>query len=224
MKTKVLLVDDQVLFVESLKSVLQSRGNDIEIAGTAYDGKEGIEKAEKLQPDIILMDVRMPEIDGVKAVKIIRERMPDVKVVMLTTYDDDAYVKKAIHNGAIGYILKDIPPDELLNTVRAVGSGAVLFSPSVAGKLMQNSRSSNDKETFDTFKDDALPGWYYELSRKERHMLRLVVEGYDNQEIAEEVNLAVQTVRNYLSEMYSKLEVHGRMEVIKKARKYLSYL
>lgn len=221
MKTKVLLVDDQILFVESLKSVLQSRSSDIEVVGTAYNGEEGIRKAEELQPDIILMDVRMPEMDGVQAMEEIRERMPSVKVIMLTTYDDDVYVKKAILNGAVGYILKDIPPDELLNTIRVVRNGAFLLSSSVAGKLLKgNGVTGADK----IFKEQSLPEWYYMLSRKERHMLRMVVEGYDNQEIAEKVNLANQTVRNYLSEIYGQLDVRGRIEAIKAAWKYINYL
>ncbi len=221
MKTKILLVDDQVLFVESLKSVFQSRGSDIEVVGTAYNGEEGIRKAEELQPDIILMDVRMPEMDGVQAMEEIRGRMPSVKVVMLTTYDDDAYVKKAIQNGAVGYILKDIPPKELLDIIRVVRNGAFLLSSSVAGKLLKGSSVTDADEIF---KEQSLPEWYYMLSRKDRHMLRMVVEGYNNQEIAENVNLANQTVRNYLSEIYGKLDVRGRMEAIKAAWKYIKYL
>lgn len=221
MQTRVLLVDDQVLFVESLRSVLESRGDDIEVVGVAYDGRTAIKIARELHPDVILMDVRMPEMDGVEATKKIHEFQCDIQIVMLTTYDDDHYVRNAIENGAIGYLLKDIPPQELINAIRTVRSGTALMPSSIMSKLLPTSANNVSHYTSD---ENRLPEWYYLLSRKERQILRLVIEGYSNQEIAERVFFATQTVKNYLSTIYEKLDVHSRLEAIKASHKYLNYL
>lgn len=221
MSTRILLADDQVLFVEGLRSVFETRADDFEIVGIAHDGQEAIEKTEALLPDIVLMDVRMPGIDGVEATRRIHRTHPHIKIVMLTTYDDDQYVKQAVKNGAIGYLLKDVPPNELFNSVRAARDGSFILPSSLASKLI----SDSDTEVYHGgISDVDLPEWYYELSRKERHILRMVIEGYDNTEIADEVNLATQTVKNYISQIYSKLDVHGRLEAIKKGRSLIKFL
>ncbi len=221
MSTRILLADDQVLFVEGLRSVFETRANDFEIVGIAHDGQEAIEKTEALHPDIVLMDVRMPGIDGVEATRRIHQAHPHIKIVMLTTYDDDQYVKQAVKNGAIGYLLKDVPPNELFNSVRAAGDGSFILPSSLASKLIGDS----DADVYHGgISDVDLPDWYYELSRKERHILRMVIQGYDNTEIAEEVNLATQTVKNYISRIYTKLNVHGRLEAIKKSRSLIKFL
>ncbi len=221
MATKVLLVDDQVLFVESLRSVFETRASDFTVVGIAHDGKEVVKMTENLRPDIILMDVRMPGVDGVEATRRIHEKFPDVKIVMLTTYDDDHYVKQAIKNGAIGYLLKDVPPQELFNLVRAARDGTFVIPTPLASKLIGPSDSG---VYHGGTSDSSVPEWYYELSRKERHILRMMIEGYDNNEIAEKVNLAVQTVKNYTSQIYGKMGVHGRLESIKKGRAYIKFL
>lgn len=219
--TKIVLVDDHQLFVESLKTIIEDRTNDMKVVGVSYDGSEALSVVKKHEPDIVLMDVRMPGVDGVEAVKQIHESNPNVKIVMLTTYDDDEYVKQAIKNGAIGYLLKDVPPRELFNAVRAIKDGAFLVSSKVMNKVFSD--STND--VYHGMKEEEdLPEWYLSLTRKERHVMRLVIEGYNNQEISEEVNLAVQTVKNYLSSIYDKLEAHNRIEAIKIARKYIDLL
>jgi DNA-binding NarL/FixJ family response regulator len=221
MPTRLLLVDDQVLFIESLKSVFQSRADDMEVVGVAHDGAEAVKLAEKLRPDIILMDVRMPRMDGVEATRVIHERFPESKIVMLTTYDDDCYVRHAIEYGAIGYLLKDMQPEDLFRAVRTVEKGAFLVTSSVMPRLIW---SESGKFVATGEGDTKLPQWYYFLSRKERHILRLVAEGYTNQEIAERVFLATQTVKNYLSGIYEKIGVHDRPEATAKAQPLLHYL
>jgi len=221
MPTQVLLVDDQVLFVESLRSVFQSRADDMEIVGVAHDGVSAVEMAERLRPDIILMDVRMPQMDGVEATRVIHEKLPGSKIVMLTTYDDDSYVRHAIEYGAIGYLLKDMQPEDLFQAVRTVERGAFLVTSSVMPKLVW---SESGKFVATSEGETKLPEWYYVLSRKERHILRLVAEGYTNQEIAEQVFLATQTVKNYLSAIYDKIAVHDRPEATAKAQPILHYL
>ena len=219
--TRILLIDDQVLFVESLRSVITTRAPDMEVVGVAYRAREGIALALELKPDIVLMDVRMPETDGVEAAGIVIDALPETKVIMLTTYDDDQYVKQAIANGAFGYLLKDVPPDDLINSIRAIGSGNFIVAAEIAQKVIH-------PQTGDAYHggigDSDLPEWYYVLSRKERQILRSVVEGYTNDEIAVTVNLAPQTVKNYISRMYEEVGVHGRLNLIKVARPFLKFL
>ena len=134
---KVLLVDDQILFVESLKTVLETRTKDIKVIEIAHDGWEAVQKVEKEHPHIVLMDVRMPKMDGVEATSIIKKKFPETHVMMLTTFDDDEFVHDALYHGAVGYLLKDIPPDELITAIRAVNEGSVLISQTVAAKIVQ---------------------------------------------------------------------------------------
>ena len=135
---KVLLVDDQVLFVESLKKVIQADAWDITVAGIAHNGREAVDFVKHNTVDVILMDVRMPVMDGVEATAAILKKNPDTKIMMLTTFDDDKYVQEALYYGAIGYLLKDIPPEELLRSIRSIKDGNVLFSPKVASKLVKH--------------------------------------------------------------------------------------
>ena len=136
-RIRVLLADDQVLFVESLRTVLETRAEDFEVVGVAFNGREALQLVMEKHPDIILMDVRMPEMDGVEATKIIHETYPDIHVLMLTTFDDDEYVVEALNHGAAGYMLKDIPPADLIVSLRAVCKGSIIISPQVANKLLR---------------------------------------------------------------------------------------
>lgn len=220
MSVRILLADDQSLFVEGLRSVIESRAHDFCVVGVARDGEEVIGKVHECRPDIVLMDVRMPRVDGVEATRRLHATHPDVKIVMLTTYDDDDYVKRAIRNGAIGYLLKDVPPDELFNAIRTVRDGSFVLPETLASRLFEASQGAYHGGG--SARD--IPEWYYDLSRKERHILRLIAEGYDNSEIAAEVCLAPQTVKNYSSEIYAKIGVHNRTEAGRVARTLLKYL
>ncbi len=220
MITRLLLADDQDLFVEGLRSVIESRAHDFSVVGVARNGEEAIRKVDECTPDIVLMDVRMPGIDGVEATRRLHVTHPNTKIVMLTTYDDDDYVKRAIRNGAIGYLLKDVPPDELFNAIRTVRDGSFVLPETLASRLFEASPGVYHGGV--SAKD--IPEWYYDLSRRERHILRLIAEGYDNTEIAAEVALAPQTVKNYSSEIYAKIGVHNRAEAGRVARTLLKYL
>lgn len=233
----VVLVDDQVLFVESLRTVIQSRAEDFRIVGVFYDGETAIRSVPELKPDLVLMDVRMPGTDGVQATRRILERSVGTKVVMLTTYEEDDYVRQAVKQGAIGYLLKDMPPDALLACMRSAISGqfqipskfAVQFldvagsTPSLGDATLANDNRGEPVRSSGPAAED-LPDWLYELSRKERMILRLIVEGHENHEIAERVYLAPQTVKNYISKLYTKGEVDSRPHLIKISRQYLGYL
>ena len=215
---RVVLVDDQVLFVESLKSVIRSRAEDFEVVEVFYDADSALARIGDLRPDLVLMDVRMPGTDGVEAAQRVLAICGETKVVMLTTYDEDNYVTRAIEHGAVGYLLKDMPPDTLLACMRSAVSGQF----QIPSKLMTRFIEHVDHQGYAEGGD--LAAWLYELSRKERTILRLIVEGYNNDEIAERVFLAPQTVKNYISRLYSKAAVDSRPHLIRAARRYLEYL
>ena len=210
---KVLLVDDQILFVESLKTVIETLAEDIRIINTAHNGNEAIGMVEKEKPDIILLDVRMPGMDGVEAVKILHRKYPEIKIMMLTTFDDDAYVHKALEYGAAGYLLKDVPPVDLIDSIRALNHGTMQMSPRIMVKLMDSS---------DNVKSELNPGFSSDgikkLSRREQEILLLVSKNMDNMEIAEKIFIAEQTVKNHISSIYSKLGIHDRHSAIQIAR------
>jgi len=202
-KIKILLVDDQVLFINSLKGVLEIKDSEIEVAGVCYNGKEAVNYIRQNTVDIILMDVKMPEMDGVEATKIIVKEKPGISIIMLTTFDEDEYVHNALKEGASGYLLKDMLPKELIFAIRNVHNGMMSISPSIITRSMTQDKS------------DSTPLWYRELNSKEHKILELITHGYDNNEIAREVNLAKQTVKNYVSLIYEKMEVRDRMQAMR---------
>jgi len=226
-KLKILLADDQILFAESLRTFLNNYAEDMNVVGIAHNGKEAVDMAATLKPDIILMDIRMPEMDGVEAVRRINPRFPDIKIIMLSTYKEDALVRSALLAGACGYLLKDISPTELIAAIRALKSGIVQISPEVAQSLVQaqyntgkrepllgpsapDNKSTAKKEHFEYLED---------LTNREREIFTLIATGYDNDQIAEKLNLAEQTVRNQVSTIYSKLGVKDRFEIIRLANR-----
>jgi len=215
MKTKVLLADDQLLFVSSLKTVLETEADDIQVVGIAHNGREAVEMVEKLQPDVILMDVRMPEMDGVEAVRAIKENRPDSPIIMLTTFDDDQYVYNAIKYGAMGYLLKNISPSELIASIRACKEGALLLDPSVASKLADQAetmmRVSSDHG------DQMAHRRIDMLSNREIEILKLLAQGLGNKQISDRLFISDSTVRNHVSTIYSKLDVHSRYAAIEYA-------
>lgn len=211
-KIRVALADDQILFVDSLKTVLELSAEEIDVVGIALNGYEAVELVREKQPDIILMDVRMPEMDGVEATRVIREEYPATQVMMLTTFDDDEYVLDALHNGAVGYILKNIPTSELVTSIKAIQNGTMQMSPAVAKKLVEYAYNPNLGKKRNQKKEK--PQWIEELSEREKDVLRLVVEGFHNKEIAEKLFISEQTVKNHLSAVYDKLHVDSRAQVI----------
>lgn len=217
-KIKIVLVDDQALFLESLKMVLETRTEDIEVIGSASNGEEAIARVKELNPHIVLMDVRMPVMDGVEATRIIHREFPSVQIMMLTTFDNDEYVYEALHDGAIGYLLKDIPPEELISSIRAMRKGAVQLSPVVAAKLIE--KAYGPKKTPNVSDEDAHTIRLIEsLSKREKEILKLIAKGHDNKEIAKTMFIAEQTVKNHVSTIYSKLEARDRIQAMQIAIK-----
>jgi DNA-binding NarL/FixJ family response regulator len=215
-KIRVLIADDQSLFLESLSTFLQNYAEDIEVVGLAKNGNEALEKAAELRPDIVLMDVHMPVMDGVEATRRLIESQPGVKIIILSTYDEDEYVRKALRLGAAGYLLKDISPTELIASIRALKSGAVQISPQIVAKLM---RSLLAEEPAQPRRLTERLEWFESLTRREREVFALVATGYDNAQIGASLHIAEHTVRNHVSIIYSKLGVQDRFQIIQLANK-----
>ena len=216
---RLLIVDDQVLFAETLQTVISMKAKDIEVVGLAYNGKDAVDAAENLKPDIILMDVRMPVMDGVQATGIIHASLPDIRIMMLTTFDDDAYVHDALEGGAVGYLLKNMPSDDLISSIRAVNAGTMQISPSIAAQLVSGSGSTHEPGSRPESDHRGEPEYSIDsLSRREREILYLMSRGYDNVHIAARLFLAEQTVKNHISRIYKKLNIHDRMAAMKAAR------
>ncbi|GHV91841.1 DNA-binding response regulator [Spirochaetia bacterium] len=222
-KLKVLLADDQMLFAQSLQTFLCNYADDMTVVDIALNGRIAVLMADKYHPDIILMDVRMPEMDGVEAVKIIKQKYPDIKVIMLSTYHEDELVRTSLVAGASGYLLKEISPTELITAIRSLQSNTIQISPEIAHELVlkkYNGTEDNRSGVMDISSvEDSLP-WLKTLTKREREIFTLIATGYDNEQIADQLNLALQTVKNQISTIYSKLEVKDRFEIIRLANKH----
>ncbi len=218
-KLKLLLVDDQRMFAESLEAFLKNYADDMVVVGIAGNGREACDFAAKCRPDIILMDVRMPVMNGVEAVGVIKERYPNVKIIMLSTYDEDEFVRSALSKGASGYLLKDISPTELILSIRALNSGTVQISPTVAEKLIR--QTYIEEKTLAEGSDGTKKSfpWFDTLTEREREIFAMLATGKDNDQIADDLGLSTQTVRNRVSLIYSKLGVKSRFEIIQLANK-----
>ncbi|HUV09096.1 MAG TPA: response regulator transcription factor [Spirochaetia bacterium] len=211
-RIKIVLVDDHKIFVESLKTLLEAKADDFKVIGLAYNGFEAIRCVEKENPDIVLMDVRMPEMNGVEATRHILGKHQEMKIIMLTTFDDDEYVYDALNNGALGYLLKDVPPMELIAAIRAVNEGAAMISPPIVKKLV---RKNDPKRKEDDDGNMDLTEMWETLTTREKEIFKLILEGFDNSEIAETLFLSEQTVKNYISHIYEKLGAKNRLQLIR---------
>ena len=214
---RVILVDDQNLFVESLRIVLESRAKDIKVIAVAYNGQEAVQYAIELEPNVILMDVRMPGIDGVEATRIIHKKMPRIKIVMLTTFDNDEYVHNALRFGAVGYLLKNIAPLKLIACIRAVEDGIVQISPSVSEKLLLKGFhiAEGGERNYEESAEGNLGSALATLTKREKEVLNYLTKAYDNREIAQRMFVAEQTLKNHVSVIYTKLGITSRIQLIK---------
>ena len=213
---KVLIVDDQELILESLNIVLEME-DDIEVVGLAKNGEEAINYCEKSQPDIILMDINMPIMDGVVATEKIKAQFPLTKIIILTSYKEVEYVLAALSYGAEGFLLKAIHPKNLIAGIRVVNTGGTLISQEMADKMIKSMlKSTGDTSTSEPKlleKNNE-----YGLSTREVDVLHKLALGLRNQDIANALFLSEGTVKNYISNIYSKLNVKGRREAASKAR------
>lgn len=204
----ILVADDQELIRQSLEIVLNSRDN-LKVIDTVADGQEVIRSVRSNKPDIILMDIRMPKIDGVQCTQIIKENYPDIKIIILTTFDDDEYVYNALKYGASGYLLKGVSMDELVNAIETVYSGRAMINPDIAIKVV---RLFSQMAKGDYVIQVGNKG-REELTRTEWKIIQQVEHGASNKEIADKLNLSDGTVRNYLSAILNKLELRDRTQL-----------
>ena len=205
---RVLIADDHPLFRKGMRALLTATAG-TEVVGEATAGQEAIELAAALQPDVILMDLQMPGVNGIEATRQILHTSPHIHILVVTLFEDDASVFSALRAGARGYVLKDAKEEEMLRAIRSVGSGEAIFSPAIATRLIDffaTPRPAASKELFPT------------LTEREREILQLLARGSTNHEIARQLALSVKTVNNYVSNIFSKLQVTDRAQAIIRAR------
>jgi len=208
-KIKILIVDDQQLIREGLKTLLELE-EDFLVVGEAKNGKEAVEQFKKLKADVVLMDIRMPELDGVKATRLIKMHEDSAKILILTTFDEDEYVFEAVRAGAVGYLLKDVSSKEIADAIRIIYKGGALLQPNVSKKILKE---------FSTLEKPKLQSENIKLSEREKEIVSLIARGFTNSEIAEKLFLSEGTVKNYISNIFSKLDVKNRASLIEIARK-----
>ncbi|WP_284645726.1 response regulator transcription factor [Paenibacillus silviterrae] len=214
---KLLIVDDQELILESLNIVLEME-EDIEVVGLAKNGQEAVDYSERYRPDVILMDINMPAMDGVKATEIIKKKYPEIKIIILTSYKEVDYVFAALSHGAEGYLLKAIHPKNLIAGIRVVHSGGTLISQDMAADFIQRVKRHDLSEHTEKTEENHAKNLPYGLSRREMDVLQKLAMGLRNQDIAQTLFLSEGTIKNYISNIYSKLNVKGRLEATQKAR------
>jgi DNA-binding NarL/FixJ family response regulator len=206
---RTLIVDDHALFRRGLEIVLVSE-SDIEVVGQAGDGAEAVQKAAESVPDIVLMDVRMPRSSGIQACRAIKDAAPSAKIIILTMSDEEEDLFEAIRAGASGYLLKDIPLDEVAEAVRAVHGGQSLISPSMAGKLLTEFATLAKRDQGQPPQQLPAP----KLTDREMQVLKLVARGMNNRDIAKELFISDNTVKNHVRNILEKLQIHSRMEAV----------
>jgi DNA-binding NarL/FixJ family response regulator len=208
MSLGVLIVDDQSLVRTGFRMILEAE-EDIDVLGEAADGREAVAEARRLKPDVVLMDVRMPEMDGIEATRRLLEgEDAKTKVVMLTTFDMDEYVYDALRAGASGFLLKDVPPEQLVNGIRAIGSGDALLAPSVTRRVI---------EEFVRRPPDSVrtpPPELEELTPREVEVLKLIARGLSNAEIAGELVVSETTVKTHVAHVLMKLDLRDRVQAV----------
>lgn len=212
-KIKVLLVDDHPVVREGLRMVLEA-APDIEVVGEAGDGLEAVEKANQQQPHVVLMDVRMPKLDGIEATRRIKGQLPTTSVILLTVYDDDAYVVDAIKAGAGGYLLKDASKDLIIHTIRAVNSGGMLIKTSLLRQVVMGLADKPPDQPKISPEDTKALG---ELTPRERDVLWLLTEGQSNKEIGRTLSISEDTAKKHVQAILLKLAVSDRTQAAVKA-------
>ncbi len=199
---KVIICDDQAIVRDGLELLLKLE-HDIQVVGLAQDGAEAVDLAAKTSPDLVLMDLKMPGVNGVEATRQICSLYPNVKVLVLTTFDDDEWVFDAVRAGASGYLLKDTPRDKVIEAIRGTMAGKSYVDPMIAGKIL--GQVANQQERPQTLIAEKLTG-------RELEILRLIAHGFSNSDIAERLHLSEGTVRNHVSAIFSKLNVSDRTQ------------
>lgn len=205
---KVLIAEDQELIRQSIEIMLSNKP-DIQVIGTVENGREVIKFVRKAIPDIILMDIRMPEMDGIQCIEIIKDKYPNIKIIVLTTFDDDEYVFNSLKNGASGYVLKGTSVSELVDAIRTVYDGGTLINPNVATKVVKFFSQMAQSDYI--IKNDS--NLYKDLNKNEIRIIQLIGMGLSNKEITDKLKLSEGTIRNYISGILSKFELRDRTQI-----------
>jgi two-component system response regulator NreC len=208
MSIRILLADDHTILRAGLKMMLNAQP-DMEVVGEAQDGRQALQEAQRLQPDIILMDITMPDMNGIEATKQLKKVLPEVKVLILTMHEHEEYVFQALRAGASGYMLKEAADTDLISALRVIQSGQFYLSPAaqsvMVGDYLQRVRTGEEKDS------------YSNLTEREREILKLVAEGYTNNQIAERLVISPKTVDTHRTHIMDKLNLHSRAELVKYA-------
>lgn len=197
-RIKVMIVDDQPIVRDGIKMVLSLCG-DIDIVTTAANGEEAFEACSREAIDVILMDIRMPQMDGVKATKLIKNKYPDIKIVILTTFNDDEFIFEALKNGATSYLLKDIASEEIINTIKIIHAGGTVLHNNIASRLLNRAVSGPPAEET--------------LTQREEEVAKLVAEGISNRDIAQRLFISEGTVKNHITNIMTKLGIKHRTQI-----------
>jgi DNA-binding NarL/FixJ family response regulator len=208
---KLLIVDNQVLIREGLASLLGFR-EEVEVVGTAQNGVEAIRLTDSLKPDVLLMDIRMPVMDGITALIKIKKTNKNIPIIMLTTFDDDEYILKSLQNGAAGYLLKDIPTDDLVRALQQVANGTFQAADAVI-KRLANILSDEEKSYSKDPNLDLLKECYDELTDKEKTIFKSLGLGKTNKEIANQMNLTEGTIKNYMTNILASFDMRDRTQL-----------
>ena len=204
---RILVADDQTLMRDGLKTILELE-DDMEVAGMAENGMQAYEMAGRLHPDLVLMDIRMPVMDGVESTRLIKKEYPSIVVIMLTTFDDDEYIIQALRFGANGYLLKDIQGNKLIEAVRDSVTGSMLIPSNIAVKLAARLSCMSPQQNLQD------KGSIPEFSEREMEIVRLMVKGYNNRQIASALYITEGTAKNYISSIYSKIGTNDRTNAV----------
>jgi DNA-binding NarL/FixJ family response regulator len=206
MTTRILIADDQALVRGGLRMILDAQP-DLEVVGEAVDGREALRQARELSPDLVLMDVRMPELDGLETTRRLLDRDPSPKVIVLTTFDLDDYVYEAIRAGASGFLLKSAPPQQLIAGIRTVMAGDALLAPEITRRLLDRFIARPPRPT-------TIPPDFADLSERELEVLRLIADGRSNAEIAVDLFISEATVKTHVTHILTKLRLRDRVQAV----------
>jgi two-component system, NarL family, response regulator NreC len=205
---KILLVDDHTIVRQGLKALLEAYSG-FTIVGEAENGREAVKKAQELNPDIVIMDIAMPVLNGLEATRQIKKALPDTRVLALTMYNDEEYVFQILKSGASGYLIKETAANELITAILSIKSGNPFFSPSISRKIMESYLNEDE--------DKKSKGESDKLTNREKEVLQLIAEGYTNNEIGNLMNISVKTVETHRAHVMSKLDIHDVAGLIKYA-------
>lgn len=217
-RLKLLVADDHPIFLDGFCSSVSAKYPELDIVAVAANGEEAVKKEQETNPDVALLDIRMPVMDGVEAARIIKSRRPDIKIIMLTTFNEKDLITAALKVGAEGYILKETPIADVVDDIQAICHGNVLISQRAAQNIVWGESSASQEfepeRPVESGINTEIPREYSELTHREQEVLNLILEGLQNKEIASRMNLSVGTVRNHVSRIFDALGVHNRTALV----------